>query len=266
MSGWAALARELDAWHDAGRVASLWWRDDDAVEATPALARLIAIAANHRVPLALAVVPQPARASLKEALGSAPSVTALPHGYAHANHAPAGVKNGELGPARPVPVNLREAVLGWRRLEGLLGGGAFPMLVPPWNRIDPALVPHLAGAGFRGLSAWGARSSALAAPGLLAVNTHLDIIDWRAGRAFVGEAKALGELVAHLAARRRGAADAAEPSGLLTHHLVHDEPAWRFVEALLAHTVNHPAARWDGVAAIFASASAAPRRAAAEGR
>lgn len=262
MSSWAALERELDAWQAAGRVASLWWRDDDAVAATPALERLLAIAGTYRIPLALAVVPQPARASLRDAIDDAPAVTALAHGYAHVSHAPAGVKSGELGPARPRAVNLREAALGWQRLQALFGSRAFPVLVPPWNRIDPALIPHLPGLGFCGLSAWGARAEALAAPGLVQANTHLDLIDWRGSRGFVGEADALDELASHLRARRRGEADPDEPSGLLTHHLVLDAGAWRFVETLFSRTRGHSAVRWLDVKEIFLPAQARPRGAA----
>ena len=73
------------------------------------------------------------------------------------------------------------------------------------------------------------------------------IVDWHA-RCVVGEARALGELVAHLAARRAGAVDAAEPTGVLTHHLVLDEGCWGFLEGLLRRTRSHPAVRWLNVA------------------
>ncbi len=193
-------------------------------------------------------------------------MTALAHGYAHVSHAPAGVKSGELGPARALAVNLREAALGWQRLQALFGGRAFPVLVPPWNRIDPALIPHLPELGFCGLSAWGARAEVLAAPGLVQANTHLDLIDWRGSRGFVGEEKALGVLVDHLAARRRNEVDKDEPSGLLTHHLVHDAPAWRFIETLLARSAGHPAMQWLEIETVFPPSDAAPRAGAVEGR
>ena len=67
---------------------------------------------------------------------------------------------------------------------------------------------------------------------------------WRPRREFVGESDALALLVDHLRSRRRGlgpsfgdelgSVDPDEPSGILTHHLVMDEPAWRFVERLFA--------------------------------
>ena len=257
MSSWQALVAELDAWGAAGRAATLWWRDDDATAATPALQHLLELAGRFRTPIALAAVPLLSEASLVRAVASAPEASVMAHGYRHANHSAAGEKSGELGPARPLEVKLREAELGWRRLVQLFGERAMPVLVPPWNRIDPALVPHLPALGFRGLSSWGARASAWAAPGLKQVNTHLDIIDWRGTRSFVGESKALAILLDHLGARRRGEVDADEPSGLLTHHLAHDVPAWHFIAELLALSAGHPAAHWLAPGAVFAAPAAA---------
>ncbi|HEY9056564.1 MAG TPA: hypothetical protein VIN77_05390, partial [Aurantimonas sp.] len=59
MQGVDHLLRELDQWTADGRTVALWWRDDDATQPTPALARLVAAAQRHRAPLALAVVPSP---------------------------------------------------------------------------------------------------------------------------------------------------------------------------------------------------------------
>src|ERR1044071_5855240 len=52
---WTDFERELEAWGGSGQVATLWWRDDDAVRVTPALARLLGCAGE--TPLALAVIP-----------------------------------------------------------------------------------------------------------------------------------------------------------------------------------------------------------------
>src|SRR5690348_3297413 len=65
-SGWADLETELDIWHAANRAARFWWRDDDAVTWTPALQRLLALAED--VPIGLAVIPGEARAELARSL------------------------------------------------------------------------------------------------------------------------------------------------------------------------------------------------------
>jgi hypothetical protein len=241
MGGWEDLRGELDAWGEAGRTATLWWRDDDAVGPSPALVRLTQLAAGHGVVPALAVVPTGAVAEL-------PGEALLQHGYAHTDHGKA--KKAELGPERPPTEVAGELAAGRRRLVDLFARRALPVLAPPWNRIAPAVVALLPGLGFRGLSAYRPRLAAEAAPGVVQVNTHVDIIDWKQRR-FLGEAPALDLAIRHFADRRQGRADAAEPTGLLTHHLVHDGPAWGFLDRLLAVTRAHPAVRWLAPDAVF---------------
>jgi len=72
----------------------------------------------------------------------------------------------------------------------------------------------------------------------------------------VGTERALQLLTDHLEARRTGQADAKEPTGLLTHHLRHDEEAWTFIDQLLAFGARHPVVRWRSAAEIFTPSSA----------
>ena len=258
---WRALERELDAWAEADRAATLWWRDDDCIEPGAALDRLLALAEAHGLPLALAVVPARATAALPRRLArAAAEVAVLQHGYSHRNHAPEGRKKQELDPGRPLPAMLEAVQRGAARLDGLFGGlaevTALPVLVPPWNRIDPRLAPALPALGFLGLSADGPRPATEAAPGLALCNTHVDLLrSQRRGGALSPET-VLGDLRDHLEARRSGAADAAEPSGLLTHHLAHDEASWALLEALLPALRRHPAVRFLGAAEAFAPPAA----------
>lgn len=240
------LDRELDRWRALGRVATLWWRDDDAVERTPALDRLAALAVRHRVPVALAVIP----AALESALALPAGASVLQHGYAHRNHAPAGAKTRELG-ARPLAEVMRDLADGQARLRAAFGAAFLPVVVPPWNRIDDDVVAALPAAGFAGLSTFGPRAAASPVPGLVCCNAHVDPVAWRAGRGFAGAGRCLRDLVAHLADRREGRADAGEPTGYLTHHLVHGDDAWAFTEALLARSVAHGSARWLAAAEAF---------------
>ena len=264
--GWSDLERELDAWTAVGRTATLWWRDDDAAGVTPALERLLDLADELDVTLALAVIPARADRSLRRLLARSRRVVVFQHGYAHANHAPPGAKKAELGPHRPRSVMRRELAAGRVRLDRLLGGpGGVPMLpvlVPPWNRIDPALLPELSGIGFGGLSGFAGRRDATAEC-LVRADSHVDIVDWPARRAdrrppFVGTSAALGRLVERLAARRRGRADPDRPTGLLTHHLVLDEAGWAFAAELVRRSTGHGGARWLDPRRVFAGGEQVP--------
>ncbi len=251
MNGWKALSVELDAWAAAGRGAAFWWRDDDATRPEPALERLIALSSERETPLCLGVVPARAAAELAALVGGAEGLSIAVHGYAHRNHAEPGGAKAEYGAERPAQIMLDELGAGRTRLEELFGARLEPILVPPWNRIAAELVPRLPEAGFGGLSTYRPRPRSLPAPGLVQVNTHVDIIAWRGGRGFLGTEPALALAVDHLAAKRLGRADAAEPTGLLTHHLMHDFEAWEFIASFIDATRKHPAARWLSAAAAF---------------
>ncbi|MEE8247087.1 MAG: polysaccharide deacetylase family protein [Alphaproteobacteria bacterium] len=252
MADWHDLERELDAWQGLDRAPTFWWRDDDAVSATSALERLLALARENGAPLALAVIPAAAEQSLVRRLDGARQVAVLQHGYAHLNHAPPERRKCELGPDRPAATVLDELSAGRERLRALFGGRALAVLVPPWNRIDGAVARSLADAGFRGLSALGPRPERWGAPGLRQVDVHVDLVDWRGGRGFVGLSAALDQVLGHLAARRGGRAEGEdEPTGLMTHHLVHDAGCWDFVAELLARTRARPAARWLAAEELF---------------
>ncbi len=266
---WRILSEELDAWGAAGRVATLWWRDDDAVEPSAALERLLGLAAARDVPIALAAIPARASEALARGIETAGArVTLLQHGYAHRNHAPAAEKKVELGVDRRASAVLEELARGQARMTALFGLGSsglgwVPVLVPPWNRIAEGLVPELARLGFRGLSTYGARAAAEPVPGLVQINSHVDIMRWKVPRGFLGAAEALDLLAGHLRARRLGEADAAEPSGLLSHHRAHDEACWAFLDELLGRLAEHPAARFVAADEAFAAEPAASRNPAA---
>ena len=252
MATWQDLDRELEAWLAAGRTATLWWRDDDATQPTPALARLLALAARFGQPLHLAVIPAQLETGVAGLLAGRPEVRVLQHGYAHIDHiASAGQGAAELGPGRPKAVLCGELAEGWRRLAAAGLPRLLPVLVPPWNRIASEVVAWLPGLGYRGLCTFGGRAGPEAAPGLLQVDSHCDPIRWKGGPRFCGLEAALEVLVGHLSARRSGRVDANEPSGILTHHLETDEATWAFMEELLARTAGRPGARWIGLETLL---------------
>ena len=245
---WPDLVDELDRWGEAGRVATLWWRDDDAVTATPQLDDLLSLAGGIHV--GLAVIPARARPELADALQGAPDVAVLQHGWQHANRAANGRKS-EYPEGRPAAVVAAEVGAGRDRLKALFGSRALPVLVPPWNRFAGEFLPLLPAAGIAGLSAMASRRETVPSPALRRTDVHVDVVAWRGGRGFVGNAAALSTLVGCLQARRLGVAAMSGPIGILTHHLIMDDGTAAFLDRLIALTAAHAAARWANITELL---------------
>jgi len=249
-AGWPGLAEELEHWGEAGWVATLWWRDDDAAAASGELDRLLDVARD--VPIALAVIPALADRGLAARLASAAApVGVLQHGWRHADHATGGRKS-EFPPERPQPAAAADLFAGRARLAELFGATALAVLAPPWNRFDDRFLQLLAACGIGAISQAGPRRRRWPLPGVFAANVHVDLVDWAGGRGFVGEDVALDWLVGHLRGRRLGFFDRAEPTGIMTHHRVQEGAAENFLDRLLALTLAHPAARWLAAGEVFA--------------
>jgi hypothetical protein len=245
---WPDLVAELDRWGETGHVASLWWRDDDAVAATPELVSLLRLAGD--APLALAVIPAELDPDLPGLLQSMPQVAVLQHGWRHANHATAGAKKSEFPATRNAAAVTAELTAGHDRLEACFGRQALAILVPPWNRFAAELTPLLTKTGIAGLSSMASRAAPT--PGIAAIDVHVDLTAWKGDRGFIGSAAALAGLVGHLRARRLGSADLGTATGILTHHLVMDRATAGFLDRLLAVVDRHMAARWVPAAQLLA--------------
>jgi hypothetical protein len=248
---WPDLVVELDRWEDAGRVAPLWWRDDDAVMPTPQLDRLLAVADG--APLALAVIPAEAREALAATLRWRPRVAVLHHGWCHANRAVSGKKSEYPAERHPVDV-ADELDEGRKRMRAVFGSRALPVFVPPWNRFSERFVPLLAEAGFVAISQMAPPEppppKMLADGGIAAIDVHVDIVAWHEDRNFIGETAALGRLVAALRTRREAGDEGT--IGVLTHHLVMDVASEDFLARLGELVDAHQAARWVDMRELIA--------------
>jgi hypothetical protein len=227
-AAWHKLDAALKAARQAGRPARFWWRDDDAEMVSPTLEKLVARAARYDIPLSLAVIPAGASKDLRDVFDRRPNWVALVHGFAHKNYAPGSEKRAEFGPHRATSRMQDELRMGLDRLNALLPDHSRPVLVPPWNRIAPELLPVLPEIGFEALSTFGDAPRRSVLPTL---NCHLDIINWRTRR-FAGTKPLIDKLVTLIDLRRQiGARD---PIGLLTHHRQHDHAAELFLDKLTA--------------------------------
>lgn len=243
MTAWKQLDLVLDAAAGRGETIRFWWRDDDAGRRSPALGRLLEMAERQNLPLALAVVPTWLEPEVQGQIAASCDVSVLQHGYAHANHAGDGEKSIELGGRGTEPMR-KELQAGRAILEDAFGAAFLPVLAPPWNRVDEALHGHLRACGYRGLSVFGKRAASELAPGLSLVNTHVDPVDWRGTRGFLGADVVLQRLISDI--------DPEEPIGILSHHLAMDEACWAFLERLFRVLARHPAARICSAPSLFA--------------
>ncbi|MFK0333643.1 polysaccharide deacetylase family protein [Rhizobium sp. NPDC090275] len=241
---WAPLRAELDRWQAAGKIARFWLRDDDAIEPTPALDKLLKLTADAGVPLTLAVIPASTGEPLAARLAEERHVLVALHGWSHTNHAPADEKKQELGAHRAPEIVLGELRDGFAILQRLFGLRFISMLVPPWNRINGALIAELPALGLETLSVYGA---AKAGSPIRPLNTHVDIMNWHGIRGGRPHDELVADVVKELRARFD---DDAEPIGILTHHLVHDETAWAFLSDLMNETSAHPAVAWKSAASL----------------
>lgn len=228
---WVPLKNELAQWRAERRALPIWWRDDDAIAETPALDQLLKLSENLECPVHLAVIPKPATSGLVAVCKDADHVVPVVHGWTHQSHAPTGEKKAEFGHPRATALAETETALA--RMRALFGTRLLEMFVPPWNRIDDSVITGLGAQGYRVLSTYlprGAREVA----GMVQINTHVDPIFWRGGGGVANPEALITGITTLLRDRRRGATDAAEPLGLLTHHLVHDDAIWGFTESCLS--------------------------------
>ena len=242
---WLLLQQELGRWRKAGRKPVLWWRDDDARAPSAGLDRLLGLAAAHATPVTLAVIPDGDLEALGERLAGEALVSVAQHGVDHQNRRE-GKAAGEFPHAW---MRIRVATqmrAGWARVSGL--PGATPVFVPPWNDVHPELPAVLQDCGYLGWSAWAETAPLEKVPRL---DAHIDVLRWRGGARFRGEGRILDRLRELLAERRQAGLWSA-PVGLLTHHLDHDEAAWRFLDRFLAWTAASGDITWGALPDLLA--------------
>lgn len=247
---WQALGEELEHWRTRGDTVTFWWRDDDAVEPTSELERLLELRSRFDIPLALAVIPATATTELNTRLMRERAVHVLQHGFAHRNHAPPSAKKSEFPDGRNAEAVQSDIAQGFDRVSELFPDLFLPVFVPPWNRISRDARDYLGQTKIEGLSTFTSRLSGLSGR-LRIANCHMDPIYWRGEKRFVGDQEAVGTVIRHLEARSTGRVDALEPTGLLTHHLVSDERTWRFLEQFFRFTRMHAGVRWLSPRDVF---------------
>ncbi len=248
---WAALNAELQNWRQAGLRPRMFLRDDDAVDDTIALNRLLDLCGHHQVPLLLAIIPKPATPALARCVERHCHITPAVHGFGHIDHSPPGEKICELGLHRPVDIVLGELKQGRRLLMNMFRSEISSILVPPWNRIDPVIRARVGDVGFAAVSAHGWPVEPTMVP---ALNTHVDIIHWSGGQVGRQLTWVLQQLNYHLLLARKRDGQAI---GLLTHHLAHDQQAWSVLETVFEWSRHDDGVEWVAADSLIEEAETA---------
>ncbi|WP_159716821.1 polysaccharide deacetylase family protein [Geminicoccus flavidas] len=226
---------------------TFWWRDDDAAADDPRLERLLAIAEAHAVPIALAVVPERLEAAAVRRILACPWAQVLQHGLAHQDHRSLDGRKCELVDRLDLDGRLVAARV---MLAERFGERFVPVLVPPWNRIEPGLRARLPELGFTGLSTFAGRRSPPPVPGLCQRDTHVDVIRWREDRRHLDAVEIVAALDAAVA-RHAG------PLGLLSHHLVTDASGFVALDRAIGLLQDRPDATFRASDTLFRGPAAA---------
>lgn len=246
---WQPLEEELQRWQERGLPVRFWLRDDDAIAPTEKLDQLARLTQIYHVPVCLAVIPADLSAALGQWIKQYELWLAAVHGFSHRNHAGPDEKKFELGLHRPIDTVLAELAGGRKIVETVFADQFFNALVPPWNRIDPKIAERASEAGFDFLSTFGWKTLIDKNYPLAQFNSHIDIMDWRGSRGGKSDEILVRETVSALQTARdaNGAA-----VGLLSHHLVHDERAWEFLDRLFKFTTGRDHITWESIKEIAA--------------
>lgn len=235
------LNHELAIWRRAWHVPVMWWRDDDTREPTWQLDRLLDV--RRELPLMLAVIPDVDLHPLANRLGAAENVEVAQHGIDHLNKlAPGGPRSEFLASATQQEIS--SAVAAGR--ARLVAAGLPPVtFVPPWNEPNDKLITAISEAKYDSYSI-GIKGQARG--GLKHIGAQVDILRWKGKPHFKGRRRVFDALRKQLEDRRqRGAFD--EPLGILTHHLVHDDAAWTFLDWFVAYA--HKRFDWRSASSLF---------------
>lgn len=195
-----------------------WWRDDDLTEPTAAGDKILELAHFYQIPVTFAVIPDLAQPSLKPWLDQHHVCYQIAqHGLRHDNNAVKNQKKTEL----TENTNLEGLLLGKEKLQKLFKEKFYPIIVPPWNRFDPELLPFLK-KNYDKISTFGTEIDQAF------VNTHIDLIAWRDNKRCLTAEEVYRALEHQLRINPHQ-----RKIGILTHHLVHEDAHNELLEKLI---------------------------------
>ena len=218
------LIAELAKWSQKKTIAQIWWRDDDVSHPTSKLDWMLKTIDSLEFKPLLAAIPNLSSRELAKALETCGLPIAV-HGLSHLNYEPADSRKSEFGLSRKLYDVKQDLIQAKTKLSNIFGDSVVDCFVPPWNRFREDIIPYLPELGFSGFSSFGRKSSKAHESNLKWFNTHVDVIDWRNTRHFIGRNAIISQITDNLR-HQRTRSGTSEPVGILTHHLNMIESDW----------------------------------------
>jgi len=154
-----------------------WWRDDDVIDDTEELKKLISFSCLNKIPVNLAVIPQKLSNEAVILIKQYAHLSVIQHGYSHTNYANVGDPLNEFGLLRSLEIQLKEIRIGFEKLITAFGNQFVPVFVPPWGHIAESVIEQVSTIGIKGISLIGDHDKMY--PNLINNNVHVDIHSWK---------------------------------------------------------------------------------------
>lgn len=237
---WLMTLRQfLDAKEAEGHDLHLFLRDDDVDVDEDSLKQLLDLALARGVPMNLEIIPGRLTAAgtavLKNTLRADHALLSLnQHGWMHSNHEPEGRKC-EFGPSRSFTQQLTDIAQGKAILESTFDELFYPAFTPPWNRCTTDTYRALEELGFQVLSKDRGKDR-LDEYRFKEISTTLDLYSWKEGARMKSSDEIVHTLIGQL--------EALPLVGLLLHHKVMTNDAFRFLDQLLCELTRHTVVRF----------------------
>ena len=243
------LIAELAKWSQEKIIAQIWWRDDDISRPTSKLDWMLKTIDSLEFKPLLAAIPNLSSRELAKALETC-GLPIAAHGLSHLNYEPAGSRKSEFGPSRDLHDVKKDLIQAKEQLSDIFGDSVIDCFVPPWNRFREDIIPYLSELGFSGFSSFGMRSSKVHESNLKWFNAHVDVIDWRNTRHFIGRDAMISQITDNLR-RQRTKSGTSEPVGILTHHLNMIESDWEELRNIFTVLKKNNAVRFVDPLELF---------------
>ncbi len=269
-NAWQQLAELIKQVNEHNIQFAFWLRDDDTIHPTKQLERLFDIC--QTTPIALAVIPAETVEELAQFLDHYdpldrhhPRIQIAQHGWSHTNHAIAKQKKIEITLNRNLSIVKDELLEGFQKLEQLFKPRYTKGLVPPWNRIDMAILDQWRDHPYQWISCFqpnilnNHNTIAKQHPASLSLarfDAHIDPIDWKNNRQYIGDEAVLGQFLNALVAtinHKSSNLNYQYPKhipaqtisiGILTHHLVQNSDCDYCIQKLLQLVDDHNHCYW----------------------